>query len=120
MSILITGMEMPAGCPFCPLSHWTRGTDEFAGCNIVPGKRFAMLNDKAFAESPAKSRPDWCPLIELPPHGDLIDRDALMRKKIRSVQSGSGENFTSWTISAVSIENIRNSPTIIEAEEAEL
>ena len=24
-------------------------------------------------------RPDWCPLIELPPHGRLIDADALRR-----------------------------------------
>ena len=70
------------------------------------------------------ARDGWCieempEIIELPPHGDLIDRDVLMRKKIRSVQSGSGENFTSWTISAVSVENIRNAPTIIEAEEGE-
>ena len=26
-----------------------------------------------------QERPTWCPLIELPPHGDLIDRDALMK-----------------------------------------
>ena len=24
-------------------------------------------------------KPNWCPLVELSPHGDLIDRDALMK-----------------------------------------
>jgi hypothetical protein len=25
-------------------------------------------------------RPDWCPLVSVPPHGDLIDRDAAAEK----------------------------------------
>ena len=107
MSVLIRGMEMPDDCGACPLET------DYGTCG------YYSLFVEAGHDSEVWKRRDDCPLVEVPPHGRLIDADALMRKKIRSVQSGSGENFTSWTISAVSIENIRNAPTIIEAEEDE-
>lgn len=116
MGVYIKGMEMPVGCPFCPLSHWTRATDEFAGCNIVPGKRFAMLNDIAFAESPAKSRPDYCPLVPVPPHGRLIDADALLSLLDKCmfpsdmVTTSAVRMATNW---------IKDAPTVIEAEGGE-
>lgn len=64
MSVLIKGMEMPTcmTCPCCEeklYGNLCRITNE-----IVP---FSFY------------RGDKCPLIELPPHGDLIDRDALMK-----------------------------------------
>lgn len=64
--IQVKNMQMPKGCPYCPMAHWTSGTDEFTGCDVVPGKRYAVTNDKTYAESPAASRPDWCPLEEVP------------------------------------------------------
>lgn len=120
MGVYIKGMEMPEGCPFCPLSHWTSGTNEFAGCNIVPSKRYAMLNDIAFAASLAKSRPDWCPLVEVPPHGDLIDAFAFRREMDANypfdkfTQSKHGEaDAAKSTI----LRMLVKAPTIIEAEE---
>lgn len=114
MSVLIKGIEMPEGCPFCPLSHWTRGTDEFAGCEIVTGKRYAMLNDKAFAASLAKSRPDWCPLVPVHPHGRLIDADALIQsdRMVGKLMMFGGEYVYTQA-------EIDRAPTIIEAEEVE-
>lgn len=98
MSILIKGIEMPKDCPFCPMAHWDK-LDTFKGCEITPGKRFAVIEDKEYAES--STRPDWCPLTEVPePHGDLIDRDALPTSRVE------------W-------EDIVNAPTIIPAEECE-
>ena len=62
MSILIPGMKLPTNCVNCPC-----GNDESRFCraanNYIP-----MLG-----------KPAWCPLIELPPHGRLIDADALRR-----------------------------------------
>lgn len=78
MSVLIRGMELPKGCHFCPMAHWTSGTDEFSGCEVVPGKKHTMFEDEAYANSPTASRPDWCPLHALHPHGRLIDADALL------------------------------------------
>lgn len=74
--VYIRGMEMPTGCPYCLLSHWE--CNEFMGCEAVIGKGRAVLTDKEYAESPAASRPDWCPLIPVPDHGRLVDADAAM------------------------------------------
>lgn len=59
MSVLIKGMEMPKDCIFCPVFHgaWTI-------CRA--------LNKT----TSVRGRPDDCPLVPVPPHGDLIDRDA--------------------------------------------
>lgn len=59
MSILINGMAMPKSCLLCPFG------DEFGKCCVN-----AELED-------AKELTHSCPLVELPDHGDLIDRDAL-------------------------------------------
>lgn len=46
MSILIRGMDMPTSCEKCPFLDYKE-----------------MLAD----------RPDWCPLVHIPPHEDAID-----------------------------------------------
>ena len=63
MSILIK-MEMPKKCEECPCYYY-----EYKECNALGWIR---VNGNA-------TPPTDCPLIELPPHGDLIDRDALMK-----------------------------------------
>ena len=68
-------LEMPKDCPMCPFANYDM-FNTFCGCDITRGKRWAVKNDKDYAES--STRPDWCPLIEVPePHGRLIDADAL-------------------------------------------
>ena len=66
MSILIKGMEMPKSCINCFLSR--------SGCRAVLKRMRAM---EAGTWIPANYRHDDCPLVPVPPHGDLIDRDAL-------------------------------------------
>lgn len=81
MSVLVKNMKMPKDCPQCLLSSWSPITDEFLGCFAVPGKRYAVLSDKEYAES--SERPDWCPLVEFPDkHGRLIEE-----KEIRTVMN---------------------------------
>lgn len=71
-------LEMPKDCPMCPFANYDM-FNTFSGCDITSGKRWAVKNDKDYAES--STRPDWCPLIEVPePHGRLIDADALMKR----------------------------------------
>lgn len=71
--VYIPGMKMPYDCPACPAAHWNAASC-FTGCEIVPGKRYAMADpDYAFSSEP----PDWCPLVPVPDHGRLIDADAL-------------------------------------------
>lgn len=67
MSILIKGMEMPQGCGDCPCLG-----GEYHGS--YDNHFYCQVTDKGIGEH----KPDWCPLIEVPPHGRLIDADALM------------------------------------------
>jgi len=62
--ILICGMEMPHDCFGCKIAHL-----ESTGlrCNL---SHYCPELD---------CRPQDCPLNELPPHGDLIDRDEVIR-----------------------------------------
>ena len=58
MSVLIKGMKMPKCCDDCD---------------------FVQHGGKDWCYITEKDLPCDCPLIELPDHGDLIDRDALMK-----------------------------------------
>ena len=96
MSVLVKGMEMPKSCDKCPIMVFedTNCAPElFCGCPIV---------FKAHPQG-VGHRPDYCPLIEIPPHGDLIDKQALFNGEF---------NLYSWS-------EIDEAPTIIPAEEDE-
>lgn len=69
MGLYIKGMEMPKSCCFCPLTN-----DGFYLCKANdPYKR---LEDDC-----EETRPDWCPLTEVPePHGRLGDIDKLAKR----------------------------------------
>ena len=66
MSILIKGRNMPENCQECFCLN-----DEYFYCQAT--------SRKPSDENVIKRRPDWRPLIEIQPHGDLIDRDALIK-----------------------------------------
>lgn len=61
MSVLIKGMEMPTNCDVCPFCDYAS-----ARCDAVKGAPYTP-------ESRYEKRADFCPLIEVPPHGRLID-----------------------------------------------
>lgn len=69
MSILIKGLKLPKSCCECIFDAWD-------ACLI-------NLNTE-----PKNKLTHSCPLIELPDHGDLIDRDDL-RKQIPSEEPAS-------------------------------
>lgn len=122
MSVLIKGIHMPKDCPMCPLAHWTIATDEFTGCDIVGGKKYARLKDEEYAKS--STRPVWCPLVELPEkHGDLIDRDSL--KKDYRMGNDCNDCETDWKSCQYDIVYSKmdfcgwldDAPVVIEAED---
>ena len=93
MSILIKGMEMPKNCDKCGFQSASRF------CNAMPYNFCERTDDIG--------RSDWCPLIEVPSHGRLIDADELVR-------IWKGAKFHG------NIEPIVNArPTVIEAEGSE-
>ena len=62
--MIMIDMEMPTCCAQCPLHDEDyRGIEH---CDIG-WKKIGKAEEK----------PSWCPLAPVPPHGALIDRDAL-------------------------------------------
>ena len=114
MSVLIKGMDMPKNCIYCPLSHWNK-LDEITGCEIVAGKKYVDKEDSDYWDS--SDRPKWCPLVEIPKHGRLIDADDVLTQTRHSDWVSAfeqGEEY-GWN---KAIEYVGNfAPTIIEAEE---
>ena len=94
MSIVIKGMEMPIcrTCPVCDeklFGNYCRITEEIVSFGFERGEK--------------------CPLIELPPHGRLIDADALLKPKNQHVDVLADEWY-------VTVRTIESAPTILEAE----
>ena len=71
MPDLLIRMEMPRNCFECPL---------FTNCDACEGHECGcgLLGGIGYEEDISEDRRrDDCPLVELPEHGDLIDRDAF-------------------------------------------
>ena len=114
MSILTQGIEMPSDCVHCfaaaigydsPLYSscklYCRAVDKFEDCAtiVIEAKTLGMLREY-------QDRPDWCPLVEIPtPHGRLICEDDLL------VLFNDEEHY-----GYLDVLDVRNAPTIVEAE----
>lgn len=88
MSVLIKGMEMPDRCFACPMCD----TD---CCGVSKGPYIEYR--EVDVDIAIDHRPDWCPLVPVPNHGDLIDRDEL-EKDIENYVGGeeSRSRFHHW------------------------
>ena len=75
MSVLIKGMEMPKSCLDCKLTD-----SEYCTCSV-----FDFWDDDYYIGCYLSDRAPWCPLIEIPPHGRLIDADALKGQMERNL-----------------------------------
>lgn len=99
MSILIKGMEMPKDCFRCPLS-------------VLNGER--LFCEVTKDEVVRAKRASDCPLVELPPHGRLIDADALivdlMDRGVEGLQTDDWHEIQ---------QSVEDAPTVIEAERKE-
>lgn len=69
MSVLIPGMEMPECCQDCTFCDFETDYEDggYYVCHAIP---------KQIIPSSSERQED-CPLIPVPEHGDLIDRDKL-------------------------------------------
>ena len=109
MSILIKGMKMPTRCFDCPMCEIS---DIEICCSISIG--VAVSYEEIDEQIAIQDRPSWCPLVKIPPHGRLIDADALIKSdRMVSKLMMFGEEYV-YTQA-----EIDRSPTIIEAEESE-
>ena len=99
MSVLIKGMEPPTSCFDCPFMY---------------GRKYCRANSKIEFNDPdyseLKGRYDGCPLVPVPPHGDLIDRDALLDTATIHWSQTTNE-------SCFPIDEIEYAPTVIPKDE---
>ena len=99
MSVLINGMEMPTSCRKCMISQPD-------GCGwICP-----IIESKPIVDGRVNSRHPHCPLVPVPPHGRLIDADALY-KRFYAEELTMNKPYIDYLGLVV------EAPTIIEAEE---
>lgn len=70
MGVYIKGIEMPTRCGRCDMriSVYDDGMFDHYECCITA----AIIDNLG-------ERMEDCPLVPIPPHGDLIDRDALIK-----------------------------------------
>ena len=89
MGIYIKGMEMPKSCYDCPLQD-----DEcFGSIKCCYAKTWGSANMRAVD----------CPLIPVPDHGDLIDRDKAVHELV-------------FDYAYAAADLVKKLPTIIPAE----
>ena len=100
--IVIKDMEMPFTCLTCDFHKCAGGVGDF--CSLTKRRQFRF-----------KNRPKDCPLIELPPHGDLIDRrEAIIDANERAYDFWLSDDEVNATI-----QFLKEQPTIIPAKEGE-
>ena len=109
MSVLIRGMKLPDNCLECPLET------DYGTCG------YYSLFVEAGHDSEVWKRRDDCPLVEVPPHGRLIDADDMF---VEFVIEGQGSKRykigETWKLNGEEIRAvISRLPTIIPAEEDE-
>lgn len=114
MGVYVKGMEMPTNCP-CELT----GVGYDLCCSFVCGIPKRVREYYECCEN--GTRPDWCPLVPVPPHGRLGDLDKL-EKSFREDADAEWNRFAApvnWADAFDDVANIiADAPTIIDAKEA--
>lgn len=95
--VYIKGMEMPTSCAKCRLFG------EY-GCPFVGPVGYALTEGR---------RNEDCPLIPVPDHGDLIDRDVFLQPRFISDKN----EFDAGVLWAIA--KLEKQPAIIRADEGE-
>ena len=113
MGVYIKGLEMPKSCYYCPFTVLKNGRRAY--CPFCHAEYSNPSNEP-------DGRLANCPLIPIPPHGRLIDADALtkMCQEMQRIEWNNKAYPYSWAYAYESFEGgIDNAPTIIPAEEGE-
>lgn len=98
MNILIKGIKMPKNCEECDAkalckNYWRRVREKY-------------------------TRPSWCPLFLVPPHGRLIDADALWVEINKICDRRDAGIIADLTCIQQILSALRHAPTIISADQS--
>ena len=99
MSVIVKNMEMPQNCGECPFIFSSWGIEYY--CHLARAS--------TSAEYVEREKMTNCPLVELPPHGRLIDADKLNMHNV---------SFTyGFCVMGVTAGDIESADTVIEGSE---
>ena len=119
MSVIIKGINKPKNCWDCPLVSGYQLTDEekvlYSTIHCRMGS-YVTVDGKRIPKYQDPYAPGVCPIIELPPHGRLIDADALMEDGWKLYKRVEYEGYSAIHEMPLICPSI---PTIIEAEKGE-
>lgn len=103
--LIIRGMELPQSCSKCRISNY-----DYCGfyCPIIKGH--------PIVDSMTDRRHKSCHLGAIPPHGDLIDRDELLKYRVYRTEMIDGEIKQ---VGYVYLDSVENAPVIIPAERSD-
>ncbi len=102
MSVYIPGMEMPKSCYFCEMYE-----AELYWCSA------AKRDIDSFDDY--DSRSSFCPLVPVPEHGRLMDKDAFI-DGCKALSSNDPHDIAGMEIIKFFMEEIVPTPTIIPAD----
>lgn len=109
--VYIKGMEMPVTCCHCPLMGYDPDR-EWVDSMARTGAHICVLTGELIDNT---KREEHCPLVPVPPHGDLIDR----REAIIDANERAYDFWLSDDEVNASIQFLKEQPTIIPADPAE-
>ena len=122
--VYIPGMKMPSCCDRCIYSGWSNFYQVYiCTARWQADEDEALLFDHKHTNSVAtmrSGRADNCPLLPVPDHGDLIDRDKLMGEKLPNNRVYYGDERISYQPTVWQIvDSISKAPTIIPADKGD-
>ena len=105
MAVYIPDLEMPEMCRECPCASVEY---HIWACDIL---KLMLTHDEVYV----KRRED-CPMVSIPPHGDLIDGNALAALFRSKVEGDKGIGTLMVKLAALCIDN---APVVIPADKEE-
>ena len=122
MRVYIKDLEVPKSCLNCKwLESWMHSNTLTSMNKIYIEPRYFCHILRKNIDLKKSSKADACPLVELPPHGRLIDADALMGVIQDYIEEYSdldedGMHNLKWCAMKETEMAINAAPTIVEAD----
>ena len=116
MGVYIKGMKMPTSCIACLLNFGEKRPEYGLTICCPYSDGVISWRDKAFDNGRLAS----CGIIPVPPHGRLIDADALRKRIEENIDAAKkAGNHEWWYACTVTLDFALSAHTIIPAEEGE-
>lgn len=116
MSVYIKGFEFPTTCCHCKLMVYNPELVWDDAGESITGGWVCLLTGEIIDNT---KREDHCPLVPVPPHGELCDKTALIDKIGENIDKAKDRSYDWWYACTVAYDFTLAAPTIIPGDTAE-